>query len=460
MTMSTQPDPGGVRPEVMAFLVGYVVLLFAVPSRLVVGPLGSAGSPSMLLGLVSILGWILYQLSRRPEPDSRMQDLRSRPVRVALIAFLVCVGISFVVAMLRPIDGDEVSPAAVAILALVSWSGTMLVAHDMLPSRRRVETLAGFLAWAGGLLALLGVLQFLTGQALVDRISIPGLTATQLGNSFSREGFARPVGTATHPIEYGVVLAMLLPFTLHWGFHGTSPSRARRWLPALAMAAVMPVTNSRSAYIGALLCLVVLALGWPGARRRVLLVFLLGLGVVVFAAVPGLIGSIRGLFLNSANDPSIESRTASYGIAAAFIEKSPFFGRGLGTFLPKYRIFDNEYLLLLVTVGVVGTVAFVVLSGTAVTTLLRARRRSTDAATRDLALSIIAAVAIGTVSLAMFDAFAFPMTMGTLFLVFGMAGAFGRLTPHQQTHRGKRGLDLPALATQPTPLMPREVHHE
>ncbi|HEY8790470.1 MAG TPA: O-antigen ligase family protein [Actinopolymorphaceae bacterium] len=441
MTSWTQLETRGVRPHVMAFLAGYVVLLYAVPSRLVVGPLGSAGAPSMLVGLVSILGWVLYQLSRKPEDDWRLQDLRVRPVRVALGAFCVCVGISFVVAMLRPIDGDEVSPASVAILALASWSGTMLVTHDMIPSRRRLETLTALLAWSGGVLAILGVIQFVTGQLWIDRITIPGLTATQLGNSFSRAGFARPVGTATHPIEYGVLLAMLLPFTLYWALHGTSRSRACRWLPALAMAAVMPLTSSRSAYIGATVCLVVLSIGWPTARRRALLVSVVGLGVVMFAAVPGLIGTIRGLFLNSGTDPSVASRTASYGTAMAFIEKAPFFGRGLGTFLPRYRILDNEYLLLLVTVGVAGTLAFLALIGTAVATLIRARRRSADPATRDLALSIVAAVVSGTVSLALFDAFAFPMTMGTLFLIFGMAGALDRLIPLRQPVLGTRTAD-------------------
>ena len=43
----------------------------------------------------------------------------------------------------------------------------------------------------------------------------------------------------------------------------------------------------------------------------------------------------------------------------------------------------------------------------------------------------MAAVLSGFCSLAFFDAFAFPMTMGALFLVLGIAGAFTRLTGPQ-----------------------------
>ena len=101
------------------------------------------------------------------------------------------------------------------------------------------------------------------------------------------------------------------------------------------------------------------------------------------------------------------------------------FGRGLGTFLPKYRIFDNQYLLLLVTIGIVGTLAFIALGVTAVvmTVRLRRRLRMRPHATWRCRLCSLTA---GFTCLFMFDAFAFPMTMGSLFLILGMAGALGR----------------------------------
>ena len=122
------------------------------------------------------------------------------------------------------------------------------------------------------------------------------------------------------------------------------------------------------------------------------------------------------------------SRTDSFGLAWAFFAQHPAFGRGLGTFLPKYRIFDNQYLLLLVTVGLVGTLVFIGLAAVAVARLTHVYRVSTHAATRDLSVSLVGAIAAGFMSLLFFDAFAFPMTMGTLYFVLGLTGAFVRIS--------------------------------
>ena len=95
--------------------------------------------------------------------------------------------------------------------------------------------------------------------------------------------------------------------------------------------------------------------------------------MLMIISSPHFVTSVTELFTGAPNDPSIESRTQSYALAADFIGRSPWFGRGLGTFLPKYRIFDNEYLLLLVTVGIVGTVAFIALGIVAITIAWRVR---------------------------------------------------------------------------------------
>jgi hypothetical protein len=50
-------------------------------------------------------------------------------------------------------------------------------------------------------------------------------------------------------------------------------------------------------------------------------------------------------------------------------------------------------------------------------------RTSDDDRTRGLATALAASVSSGYVSLSFFDAFAFPMTMGTLFLLIGLSGA-------------------------------------
>lgn len=421
---ATFEAPVLIGADAATLVMVYVVVLYAIPSRLVIEPLGSAGAPSMVLGLVGFVVWALYRMSR---PIAAVRIDETRPVRKALVFFVICCCISFIFAMTRPIDADEVSPAVVALLSVLSWSGMLLLANDEIASLSRLNTVARGLAWAGGLLGLLGLIQFMTGDILIDRISIPGLRAVDF-EVFQRDGFTRPSATATHPIEFGVIIAMMLPFALHLAFHGTSRHRLIRWLPALVLGVSMALTFSRSAYVSFGVALVILLVGWPARRRLNVGGVLVALCAVLFAAVPHLFGTITALFRNVGNDPSIASRTDSYDLAFEFIFQSPLFGRGLGTFLPKYRIFDNQYLGLLVGVGLVGTFAMVVLFAAGMRVSLQGARSGPDPANRDLGLTIAASVAAGTTSLATFDAFAFPMTMGTLFLVMGLGGALYRLT--------------------------------
>jgi polysaccharide biosynthesis protein PslJ len=406
--------------DAVTWLSIYLVLLFAVPSKLVIGPLGSAGAPSMVFGLGSLLVWILLRVAAaKPAPP------RARPVRIALGVFLFAVGVSYVIAMSQPMVAGEASPADVAVLALLAWSGTLLLAHDGLGSPERVDTLVWRLALAGGALAVLGLAQFAVGELFVDRISLPGLTLTTPYELGQRNGLIRPQGTAAHPIEFGVLVTMLLPLTLHVGFEHTERRAVVRWAPAAATLALVPAMGSRSAYIGAGIGLVILLIGWKGARRRAMLALTAASAVVGAVVAPGMLSSMLGLFTGASEDPSVVSRTGSFALAGDFIARDPLFGRGLGTFLPTYRIFDNQYLLLLVTIGIVGTVLFCGLAAVTIRELMRLRARSTGTDTRsqDLALALIAAVAVGFVSLFFFDAFAFPMTMGALFLLVGLTGA-------------------------------------
>lgn len=415
--------------DAVGWLTVYLVLLLFVPSRLVVGPLASAGAPSMLFGLGSLVLWFLLLVGA-----ARKAVIEPQPIRIALGALLFSIAVSYVLAMGRPMSPDEISPADVAVLALASWSGTLLLTHDGIHTRNRLDTLVWRFAVCGGMIAALGIVQVITRQPWVDQLTIPGLTSSPAYGLISRGGFPRPAGTAIHPIEYGVILAMLLPIVLHVGFHHSHRGPIVRWLPAVAVAGIIPLTSSRSAYLGALIGLIVCLIGWSRQRRLLVLGVAVGGVLAMMVVTPNLLNSIIGMFTGAAEDPSITSRTDSFSLAFEFVANHPWFGRGLGTFLPKYRIFDNQYLLLLVTAGIVGTVAFLGLGITGVVTMFRLRTQLRDDASRDLAISLAAAVCAGFSCLFMFDAFAFPMTMGTLFLLLGLAGAFRRI------ERGKFGL--------------------
>ena len=166
---------------------------------------------------------------------------------------------------------------------------------------------------------------------------------------------------------------MILPIALHVGFFHTYRTWWVRWLPALALAVIVPLTSSRSAYLGAVLAVGICMMGWNRVWRLRLIALGLAGVLAMMVITPNFLDSVIGLFTGAGKDPSIASRTDSFSLAFEFIGRNPWFGRGLGTFLPKYRILDNQYLLLLVTIGIVGTLAFLALGVTSVVALLRLR---------------------------------------------------------------------------------------
>ena len=408
------------RPDSVTWLTIYLVVLFAIPSRLVVGPLGSAGTPSMLLGLASIGAWLLMRLGAWRQVRTQIN-----PLGIAMLCFLFSVCVSYALAMSRPIISDEVSPADVAILSLLSWSGTLLLARDI-PSRDRLQTLVWRVAIAGGLVGLLGMAQFVTRRVLIDVISIPGLISTRDSFAYFRDSRIRPSGTAIHPLEYGVILTILLPIALHVAFHHRTRPLVVRWFPAIALGGVIAISSSRTTYLAALVGIAICMLGWTARQRKIVIGLTVGGLLALVTVIPRLFTSIFNLFTGLSDDPSITSRTDSFTIAWHFLAQHPLFGRGLGTLLPRYRIFDNQYLLLLVSTGVIGTALFVGFLLTALLPLIRVRRIPQDNDTHDLAVSLIASIVAGALSLAFFDMFSFPMTMGCLFLIIGIGGALSR----------------------------------
>ncbi len=412
------------RFDGVSVLTIYIVLLFVVPSNRTLGPLGGAGSPAMLFGILAGIWWCWYQLSRT---DATI-DTGRRPVRAVFFGLLAIALVSYIFAMLSPRDGTEINAADLGLLRLVSFASLFLLVNDGIRGAQRFRILLRRLVVAGALFASLGLIQFVTKQSFVDAISIPGFSTTQDFSSVQdRSGFARAAATATNPLEYAFVLSMILPIALSLALDDTSRSRLRRWTPAALIIAALALSGSRSGLVGMLIGIVVLFPTWSSKiRLRALGVAIVG-ATAVYVLVPGMIGTLRGLFLNISQDPSAVSRTSSYDLAAAFVERNPFFGRGFGTFLPQYRIVDNQYVLAAIELGLIGLIALVALLVTAIAVVLWTRRRQFDPLNRHIAQALAASVAAGATLTAFSDVFSFRQSSGVMFLVLGLCGAYSRL---------------------------------
>ncbi len=183
----------------------------------------------------------------------------------------------------------------------------------------------------------------------------------------------------------------------------------------------------------ALVAGLVMVLGWPRAWR-IRALWIAPLAVVgLRLALPGLLGTIYALFVNLENDPSIDGRTADYIAVSSLWAEHRSFGRGLFTFLPQYfRILDNQYLMLLMEVGLVGLCLFVVAFLIGLLDAIGANRRAASHEHRHAALAIAAGIVGILVSFATFDTMALPMSAGLLFLLLGLAGAAWRLSVAEQ----------------------------
>src|SRR5581483_4649150 len=341
------------RRDAVAVLSLYVAFLLFIPAQLIFSPLGGSGTPANVLGIVMLWWW----LHTRTVPGLGVSKGRS-PVRWAIYGFGAAMMASYAAMGFRPIYPDEISGADRGVMFFLGCAGIALLACDGIADRARFDVLVRRLVAAGGLVAAFGVYQFFTLYD-INTISVPLLTRNQkVADVVERSIFHRVAGTASHPIEFGVVMAMLLPLALHLALFSERGKRLRWWLASGVIALVIPMTLSRAAVVTLAVALVIIVPTWPPRWRRRGILIGGTFAVAVRVAIPGLVGTVTSLFTNINNDPSTSGRTQDYTYFADLFVQRPILGRGFFTFLPDiYTIFDNEFLVILVEMGIVGLIA-------------------------------------------------------------------------------------------------------
>lgn len=403
-------------------LTVYLVLSCVVPSYLSFTSLGALGRPGVLWCVLMMFWWLMDKILQ-PEPHAG----HVQPVRLALHLLVMAIVLSYLLAMLRGVPDPEISTADNALVRAAGWCGIFLVAHDGLENLQDVTAVVRRLVVTGAVIAAIGIFQFATNQSLVNWIAIPGMTADgQAGVDF-RGGFTRAAGTAGHPLEYAVVICMTLPFSLALALEDRKRGLLARWLPPAVIAIAAFLSVSRSAIISVVIGIVLLVPNWTPRVRLFAGTAAAVLAATIYFVVPGIAGTIRGMFTGAGDDSSVLSRTTAYDVAFAMASNNPAFGRGLGTFLPAYTIIDNQYLGLIIEIGYVGVALFLALVVAAFVAARGTVTRSADMLRRQLGSAAASSVAAGGACLAFFDALSFPLSAAFLFLVMGVAGALRRI---------------------------------
>ncbi|MGI5284681.1 O-antigen ligase family protein [Nonomuraea polychroma] len=400
----------------------FTVILMMIPARLVFRGLPFSLTPADAIGLLGALLWLFTHFT-----TTLGAAKGPTPMRTALFAYTIALVATYFYAASTYLPGDEMNLADRSMVLVVASVGIALVVCDGVRSYERLDLVLKTVAVTGALIGIVGAFQFVLHFDLTNYLTLPGLRFTQEAPAIlERGGLNRVAATTGHPIEYGVVCSMVLPLALHYAFR---ERLLRWWLCCGLIAAGLLFSVSRSAVLSLAAVGLVLFIGWSKQRRLIGLGAVAGSLVAVKIAAPGVLGTIVDLFANLNSDSSISYRTHDYTVAAHEIAKSPWLGRGLGTwYAPKHLIFDNQYISSLVETGILGLLVFVGLFAAALWSVLRSRYLSADPEIRDLCLTLTACLVVPLLGSATFDLRSFATVTGLSFLLMGVSGAVLRVT--------------------------------
>lgn len=405
-------------------LIVFIALLTLLPSPLVF--VGIAVTPAVIVGWGLALAWAAAHLAA----DVGMWK-GATPTRTAVLVLAGTLLLTYAYTTYGYLLPGDLKNSDRNMLLWVAALGGALVAADGLRTMEAVRRVVRSITALCAVVAVIGIVQTLTGTNIADKITLPGLRQNGLAalGQAARDGLARAQATTGHPIEFGVLCAIALPLAVHLALtESRSRDRSLYGICAAALVAGAVFSVSRSAIIGLAAAGVVVFLGASTTVRVRGLGLIVVFGLVLWQAAPQVLNTLYKFFASVGSDPSVSARTGGYPVAFAEFARHPLLGRGVGTWYgPVHQIFDNQYLLSLVETGVVGVAALLGLFLTTFATALRVRTWARESEARDLALALAAAAAVPTLTAATFDLLSYPTVTSIYFVLVGVVAALTRI---------------------------------
>jgi O-antigen ligase len=408
--------------------------IFAVPSSMVIAPIGAAGTVPLMLAIGLFVLWAASSFLGLHDPVGARH-----PGRIGLALLLVATSASYV-GLYSGWTGPNTETARASadrwIILLLASTALIFVATETLRTINDAMVLVRALLAGGTFCCLVAAVQFFLKVNPTEWIgsAMPGFTYNGGDTAFQNRGpLLRVAGTTFTPIELAVVCSMLLPLSIWRGLYDTVGRKWVHWAGTMLLVFAIAITVSRSGVLGMTVAMAVLIPFMPAFARAWTFVILPVVVSGLFLSIPGLIGTIFAALTPEQGDPSIRTRTNNYPRVEAMFQDRPILGLGPGNYTPTnaLHILDNQYLNATVTMGIVGllgTVAYLALPGVSAFLAARASRAP---ALKCFAAAVAAAGFVGTVCSLTFDSLSFPVFALAYPLVVGLSGAAWIMTQNE-----------------------------
>ena len=402
----------------------FALALMVLPSDHVVKVIGADGYAAALVAYLMFFLWAAASLLGHHDPFACRY-----PTRLTLAGMWVCSLASYLVINRASITAEQSAAADRWLIQLLEMSAIILVAAEGLRTLEDVRRVLRPLIWGGTVCGIIAGLQFKARIDLTRNLKLPGFginsAAASTAQIVERGTQNRVPGTGIDPIEMGVAMAMLLALAIYLLMHDHDRPRWQRTVPVLCIAFGTAASVSRSAIIALVLAVGGLIFSLTPTRRLKGLTGLV-LAVVALALVaPGLIETLLSFFLKAKTDPSVTHRTNNYPYVLHLVQRAPWLGQGGGTYIPPFgtNTLDNEYLDIVIELGLLGLAATICYLVYPAITAFAARRRTDNPELRDLCAALGAAELAAVVTSGTFDSFSFPMFYDLQALLAGLASA-------------------------------------
>ena len=169
------------------------------------------------------------------------------PVQIVLCVLWLSVLASYVLMDRAALSVPEVAAADRMLIQLAVVTGVALVAAEWLRSLSDVRRVLRVLTWGGAFCGVVAALQYWVSFDIAQYLrALPGFTLHHENPAIvARGALNRVTGTATLPIELGVVAGMLLPIAIYIGLYDRDKSGRQAVGPGGALSGLALPRRSR-----------------------------------------------------------------------------------------------------------------------------------------------------------------------------------------------------------------------